>query len=99
MPEYVEREAAIHAVIKSFWSKQYISDVELAQAIRDIDGVDVVERRRGKWEKDPDMRRWHGHIYDYRCSLCHTLAEKGYYNNHDRLTNYCPTCGADMRGE
>ena len=51
----------------------------------------------GRWEKDPDMRRMNGHIYDYRCSHCHTPAEKGIYNNNDRFTNYCPNCGADMR--
>ena len=50
----------------------------------------------GRWEKDPDMRRMNGHIYDYRCSHCHSPAEKGCYNNNDRFTDYCPNCGAKM---
>ena len=58
--------------------------------------VDAVEVVHGRWEKDPDMRRMNGHIYDYRCSHCHSQAEKGYYNNNDRFTNYCPNCGARM---
>ena len=51
-----------------------------------------------RWEKDPDMRRMNGHIYDYRCSRCHCSAEKGCYNEFDRLTHYCPNCGAIMDG-
>lgn len=40
--EYVEREEAIHAVIKRFWSKLYISDVELGNAIEELPAADVV---------------------------------------------------------
>lgn len=58
--------------------------------------VDAVPVMRGRWEKDPDMRRMDGHIYDYRCSTCHSPANKGCYNNNDRFTNYCPNCGAKM---
>ena len=109
--EYIDREVALHGLDANISHLRQVAGensslnkaVNLVQYTRDfiaeLPAADVVERRRGKWEKDPDMRRWHGHIYDYRCSLCRTLAEKGYYNNHDRLTNYCPTCGADMRGE
>ena len=64
--------------------------------IDDIPTVDAVEVTHGWWEKDPDMKRWDGHIYDYRCSNCHTPAHKGIYNNNDRLTKYCSECGAKM---
>ena len=64
--------------------------------LQDQPSVDAVEVVHGRWEKDPDMRRMNGHIYDYRCSHCHSPAEKGYYNNNDKFTNYCPNCGARM---
>lgn len=51
-----------------------------------------------KWEKDPNMKRLDGYIYDYRCSNCYTPAHKGIYNNNDRLTKYCSECGAKMAG-
>ena len=68
--------------------------------IRDTDDVVkvFVPVRHGRWEKAQDMRRMDGNIYDYRCSLCDSLAEKGGYNNYDKLTNYCPNCGAKMDG-
>lgn len=48
MAEYIEREAAIHAVVERFWSKQYVSDVELANAIESVSAADVVEVVRCK---------------------------------------------------
>lgn len=67
--------------------------VELAKYLIDND---VRQVAHGRWEKDPDMRRMNGHIYDYRCSVCRSPAHKGCYNNNDILTNYCPYCGAKM---
>ena len=67
--------------------------------VADIDvlpRVNIKEVVHGRWEKDPDMRRMDGYIYDYRCSHCHLPAVKGYYNNNDRFTIYCPNCGAKM---
>ena len=43
------------------------------------------ERKRGKWEFIG------GYGYQYRCSACIMCAE--------HKTNFCPNCGADMRGE
>jgi len=44
------------------------------------------ERIRGRWVKKPHV---HGVAY---CSLCD-------YELHTNDTNFCPNCGADMRGE
>ena len=44
------------------------------------------ERIRGRWIEKP---RVHGVAY---CSLCD-------YELHTNDTNFCPNCGADMRGE
>ena len=46
----------------------------------------IEERKRGKWlETDSHEPCW------YKCDQCGRL--------HDFLDNYCPNCGADMRGE
>ena len=55
MAEYIEREAAIHAVTECFWSKQYVSDVELAHAIEAVSAADVVPKGaydQVAWERD-----------------------------------------------
>lgn len=49
------------------------------------------ERKSGKWipHEDDD-----GEHYGDRCSVCGE-----WYVMLDGRTNYCPNCGADMRGE
>ena len=51
-----------------------------------IPTADVRENVKGRWI-DYRENRW---IYA-RCSECGTV--------HDTKTNFCPYCGADMRGE
>lgn len=74
---------------------------EIEQILECLPGVEsdsIGNMIYAEWEKDPDMKRVDGYIYDYRCSNCHTPAHKGVYNNNDRLTKYCPECGAKMVG-
>lgn len=56
-----------------------------------------LERKRGEWLKE-DLSGYltPGGNSIYHCSEC------GYTEGpwpHPRLTNFCPSCGADMRGE
>ena len=68
----------------------YLGNEGLITAMVIIDRVpsaDVSENRTGKWiDKDTATERF---IPRYRCSLC-----GGFGDN----TNFCPNCGADMRG-
>jgi hypothetical protein len=48
--------------------------------------ADVVEVRRGEWERIP-----YSFAGGYRCSCCGTKSMENYWN-------FCPNCGADMRG-
>ena len=50
-----------------------------------IEQIPSVEPKRGHWE----------HVYKagYRCSECKA------YLKVDFLANYCPNCGAEMRGD
>lgn len=63
--------------------------------------VDAVERKRGKWiYKDDDDTRYGS----YWCSECHYGITVDEYRIDDigfviEDMNYCPHCGADMRGE
>ena len=57
---------------------------------------DVLPVVHARWIKNTEMRRVDGHIYDYCCSACGGFAQKGCYNNYDKLTPYCAECGAKM---
>ena len=64
----------------------YIADT-LLKAIKELPSAD---RPQGEWEERPSedwisIRRWY-------CSECGEWQTYG-------MTNYCPNCGADMRGD
>lgn len=59
--------------------------VDACDRIEAIPSADVVEVRHGKW-------LWDGYVYDapFVCSCCGT--------NMGYESNFCPNCGAGMRG-
>lgn len=50
----------------------------------------IEERKKGKWVIEPDRTVMH-------CNVCGWAFE--YYAGLEEEWNYCPYCGADMRGE
>lgn len=70
--------------------------VQAVAVLKDLRSAEP-ERKRGKWVKE-DLSGYFtpGGNSIYHCSEC------GYTEGpwpHPRLTNFCPSCGADMRGE
>lgn len=70
---------------------------------RDIDAqptADVRENVRGEWREENPREK----SMMWRCSVCGriayypTIGERKNYKKHCGY-NYCPNCGADMRGE
>lgn len=60
--------------------------------VKRVPTVDAVERKRGRWI--PIVKGERGYSAgDFRCSVCGDPC-KCYH-----LTNFCPNCGAEMRGE
>lgn len=56
--------------------------MRLKQLLDDAPAADVREVRRGKWENSKSGLDF------IRCSECHAV--------YDRITKYCPHCGAKM---
>ena len=52
------------------------------------------EDRRGKWEIHQDS---YGNELMW-CRFCHSEFYDGENDTVDQTPNYCPNCGADMRG-
>ena len=49
--------------------------------------------RHGKWIKADSQQYFRKHYPCFTCSEC------GYRKDSQKKWNYCPNCGADMRGE
>ena len=89
-------------VSKPGWTCSRGSDFEDACcAIEDAPTIEP-ERKRGKWIHGREVSREMigdavtAIFYEgWECSECHALVEDG----REPLWNYCPNCGADMRGE
>ena len=84
MAEYISREDALK-IADEFYDHPIGKGI--AKSIFCLPAADVVERKKGKWELEPEYG-W------YICSACRdeVTVKSG-------RTNFCPNCGADMRGE
>lgn len=100
MPDYISREVAIDDIS----SRLNLTDLEgnpinakdirayVAELINHVPAADVREVKRGKWE--------HDEIGADICSVCQNYAfESSTHHLCGWEPNYCPNCGADMRGE
>ncbi len=68
----------------------------LQTAVLKMSSVTPQEPRKGEWcPQNDDYFDW------YECSECGygNEGEMQYSSEYDVRTNYCPNCGADMRGE
>lgn len=106
MSDYISRQAAIEAMIEDkIQTKIYITltaerDFEVfngacdrhAKMLKELPSAQP-ERKKGKWiEVDDYYNRISG-----RCSVCGW--ESHLYEDDVVGMNFCPNCGADMRGE
>lgn len=97
MKEYIEREAAFFALAHNFYSDEMTLKGydRILAALANLPAADVRPVVRGEWLRTDAYPH---HLY---CSVCYTT-----YLPTDELLemyripmNYCPNCGADMRGE
>lgn len=74
------------------WPERYTGEgIVYVEDIDNAPTVEAVEVKHGRWEKASET------MPIYRCSVC---KERNLFKNGDNvLSNYCPNCGADMRGD
>ena len=92
MSDLIDRQAAIDAPVKMVsegieWIPVYhLKDLPSAQA----------ERKKGKWQITD------AYPHNVYCSECHKRFAQthwGVWEDGSLPRNFCPNCGADMRGE
>lgn len=88
MEGYITKNQAIHAMEQVTRPECFIEDTRknFARIIEELPAADVAPVRHGRWTRID--------YHDARCSEC---GHKTYYP--DRISLYCPECGARMDGE
>ena len=109
MSEYIDREAVKNAIYarRDRFNGDDISDIYTSCGLTEADDIvdsipaaDVVPVRHGRWEQK-EVFETKGNVDELQsafCSVCkrfHTTPYSYYFTHY----NYCPNCGADMRGE
>ena len=76
----------------------YTDAVDNIESWLDGNKVDAVEVVHGRWEDAYEIKSFrHTNIPVVQCSKCEVYF-CDIINNHHYMYNYCPNCGADMRG-
>ena len=92
MAEYIERDAAIRALLNDSPEQVGYSREDAADCIRYMDTADVAPVRHGRWIEP--SRLYYG-AKQYECSLCYSDT---FWKKHNITEKYphCPNCGATM---
>ena len=92
MAEYIEKAKILDAIAINHGKrddKEEQTALEIWDRIKKIPAADVAEVRHGEW-KIGTVHPHNHEIASFVCTACRGL------NGKD--SNYCPNCGADMRG-
>lgn len=94
MSRYIDADALVESMMPIYKSASYknrnvFSAVkQCMEAIKNFPATEVWENVRGEW-----IDEYEDSILLQRCSIC------GYEEYFANRPNFCPHCGADMRGD
>lgn len=94
MSDYISRQVAIKAIkghinfVNADMEGYNMARRQMMELIELLPAADVRENVRGEWIFPYGDKKYK------RCSVCGSVFYSIPYN-----TNFCPNCGADMRGE
>lgn len=93
--DLISRSALMKDIIKRFGCRPYIEVGNKCEYVHDIlnnqPTIEAVPVVHGEWIAVTHSRGGH------ECSNCHTYAPS-YVSGRENLSNFCPNCGADMKG-
>lgn len=93
MPKYIDADKLQELCMKRRYPSIPI-DVFKSQP-----SANVVEVKHGEWQ---EVKRWECSIHsvtDMKCSVCHHYASQVLPHQTTCTYDFCPFCGADMRGK
>ena len=112
MSDFISRQAAIDALRKMQTYKMYAGDdmllIDQAGAMTELMLLPPAQPKRGRWipvdaftafggDEATWMANGNPTAFHY-CSVCKGQAYAG-EDGESLLTDFCPNCGADMRGD
>ena len=89
MADYIKRND-LFVLSRDYYSQGLKEEAVPVRAIKNIPSADVAEVRHGEWKLYGEPP-W----YVRECSEC---GEKWHHWQGYSMPNFCPNCGADMRG-
>ena len=97
--EYIERKLGRPVYTHELVDKNIWKEIEekSKEDFLEICKQEEQEQKTGKWTKETKHYKDQFQEFNYytiKCSVCGSAPEKNWH-----LTNYCPNCGAYMRGE
>lgn len=93
MTEYIERDAAIRALLNDSPEQVGYSREDAADCIRYMDAADVASVRHGRWEYYGPTINTYGMV---KCTVCNWWTIDPSVST---VYHYCPNCGAKMDDE
>lgn len=88
MPEYIDRDIAVKAVMAAKWESGSDGAVAM-EIVAASPAVDVEPVRHGRWEKGDQFPGW------LCCSACRDAFVLPEWVNRNKW-KFCPNCGAKM---
>lgn len=96
MADLISRADAIEWVKKICWNCSNTICINLINAFKALPTASA-DRPHGEWIKqDKYFQAFNETVTTYKCSVC---GHEPYFGGDISKLNYCPNCGADMRGE
>ena len=97
MSDLIRREDVLKEAFTIIWNGEDFKVVK-TETILSIPSAEQ-ERKKGEWIEYPDCLRYEDAYSDDQiaCSACHHVFS--ILDNCTEEFNFCPNCGADMRGE
>ena len=92
MSDLIDRNEAIDMIEKYFDGLPIAVHYDMLAMIHRLPSAQP-ERKKGKWVKIGHWGR------SYKCNQCGNYLDFDGVNAGRGSTNFCPNCGADMRGE